>query len=432
MAEVELSPTQLLDLVARAFGGPGISVGKTTVDIPRNARSVFLKSYKTWSSRETDPDAGLPLRIDRNQIPTPYFTAASRSGPIPTETYEDPPPSDSTTGEPSSLSIPPNAPLESLTLSELRTYLADIERRVSLSKPHIEQAAARPYFYPEYVEQPETSGPQNAQQAKPTVAPKAPESQPKPFPSPLFVVHAAKAEPAPTPASDTASDTARLQPLHTIKLVAALFIIVGFVSAALVAYHYLKPQPPTFADTIHRLPPHLGERPSEPPQPVQDSTALTSDTANDIHPNQTSLKPSAAKPLSTTNTPVASASKPQQDQSDDDPEQATTTTPTPASTAQPDPQPVSVPAATMMTYALSAPSPVYPSSTRRYGVDSTVAVETTISEQGEVISTKALSGTPSVRAAALEAVQSWRFKPFLHKGNPVPVVTIFKFLFASQ
>jgi protein TonB len=86
----------------------------------------------------------------------------------------------------------------------------------------------------------------------------------------------------------------------------------------------------------------------------------------------------------------------------------------------------------MMTYAISAPSPVYPSNTRRYGVDSTVAVETTISEQGEVISAKALSGTPAVRAAALEAVQSWRFKPFLRKGNPVPVVTIFEFLFASQ
>ncbi len=107
MSEVELSPAQLLDLVARAYGGPGTTIGKGTAGIPRDASSAFLKSYKTWSSRECDRDALLPLRKDRNQIPTPYFTAASRSG--------SPPPKRSkihhkVTPRPVSLHVPPSPP----------------------------------------------------------------------------------------------------------------------------------------------------------------------------------------------------------------------------------------------------------------------------------------------------------------------------------
>ncbi len=322
-------------------------------------------------------------------------------------------------------------PLESLTLSELKAYLADIERRVSLNNPHLEHIAARPYFYPEYVEQPEASEPQNAQRAQATVSTQAPEPQLKPGSYPLFVVHAAKLEPPLIPASATA----RFQRLRTIKVILALLLIAGF-PVSLVAYHYLKPQPPTFADAIQRFPPHLGQPPSEPPQPIHDSTAdstaATPATALNIRPDQTSLKPTAAKLLAPTNEPAASSLKSSQEQSSDDPEQAAVTTPTPESPTQSDLRPVAVPAATMMTYAILSPSPVYPSSTRRYGVDSTVAVETTISEDGEVISAKALSGTPAVRASALQAVQAWRFKPFLRKGNPVAVITTFKFFFAGQ
>src|SRR5580704_14396837 len=57
MAEVEPSPEQLLVLVARAFGGPKISINDATVDIPQDASSAFLDGYETWSGREPDLDS---------------------------------------------------------------------------------------------------------------------------------------------------------------------------------------------------------------------------------------------------------------------------------------------------------------------------------------------------------------------------------------
>lgn len=85
----------------------------------------------------------------------------------------------------------------------------------------------------------------------------------------------------------------------------------------------------------------------------------------------------------------------------------------------------------MMTYVISAPKPVYPTY-RHIGVDSAVDVETTISKEGKVIRVRALDGALDVRGAALQAVQEWRFRPFVLDGNPVTVVTTLKFVFKAH
>src|SRR5580704_1233851 len=134
MTEVEPSPEQLLVLVARAFGGPAVSLGKAMVDIPLAACSAFLKSYENWSTPGPDPTPDSPWPIDRNQtlVPpqprgTPYSAAASRYGSDSLGPQEVPPAGHSATSQPSHRSIPPNTLLESLTLSELKMYLQEME-----------------------------------------------------------------------------------------------------------------------------------------------------------------------------------------------------------------------------------------------------------------------------------------------------------------
>ena len=85
----------------------------------------------------------------------------------------------------------------------------------------------------------------------------------------------------------------------------------------------------------------------------------------------------------------------------------------------------------MLTYVISAPKPVYPSY-RHIGVDSAVNVEATISKDGKVIKARAVDGALDVRGAALQAVQEWRFRPFLLDGSPVTVVSTFRFVFKAR
>jgi TonB family protein len=488
MSEVELSSEQLLVLVARAFGGPKISVSDIAVDIPQDASSAFLDGYETWSGRDPDVDAVSLWHIDRNPVavsprprPTLYYTASSRLGPDHSETFEDSPASASANGEPSRLSISPDTPLESLTISQLRMYLEEIENLVSRSGPHLEQTALRPYFYPEYFEEPEVSDLPSTHEAEAIVDVYEPEPVPELLPEPLLAplssTLTSEAESALVTALDTARQQGRrvlafLRAAHdqglrifnvalsfflatrqqrprAVDAALAFLVTVVCVTLAIFAYHSLKPQPPTYAESMNRFPAHLGESKLEsgvansastdlPSAPTHDPETIPglAGTVQDTHLKQASTNPNATE--SESNTAPASASKPH-NQIASQPRLTSVAlstsepadTPISGSIAYPDQRPVAVPAATMMSYAVSAPSPAYPS-TRRFGVDSTVAVETIISEQGQVINAKALTGTPAVRASALQAVQNWRFKPFLHKGKPVPVVTTFKFFFGGQ
>ena len=92
---------------------------------------------------------------------------------------------------------------------------------------------------------------------------------------------------------------------------------------------------------------------------------------------------------------------------------------------------VAVPASVIMTYAIVAPKPLYPSF-RHIGVDSAVNVLVTISKDGKVVSARSTDGSLDVRAAAVQAVQSWQFKPYLLEGSPVAVSTTFRFVFQGR
>jgi hypothetical protein len=91
---------------------------------------------------------------------------------------------------------------------------------------------------------------------------------------------------------------------------------------------------------------------------------------------------------------------------------------------------VAVPPATMMTYALSAPKPVYPRY-RHLRTDTPIDVEATISKDGKVISARALNGDLDVQGVVVQTVQTWRFKSYILDGIPVTVSTTFKFIFKA-
>jgi protein TonB len=68
-------------------------------------------------------------------------------------------------------------------------------------------------------------------------------------------------------------------------------------------------------------------------------------------------------------------------------------------------------------------SPVYPQIAREARVSGTVVIQATISRTGELQNLRAVSGPTMLRQAALDAVKTWRYKPYLLDGQPVDVDT---------
>jgi protein TonB len=71
---------------------------------------------------------------------------------------------------------------------------------------------------------------------------------------------------------------------------------------------------------------------------------------------------------------------------------------------------------------VSSPSPVYPPIARAAGVQGVVILEAVIGEDGSVRDLKVLRSIPLLDAAAIAAVQQWRFSPSLLNGEPIAVV----------
>jgi protein TonB len=71
---------------------------------------------------------------------------------------------------------------------------------------------------------------------------------------------------------------------------------------------------------------------------------------------------------------------------------------------------------------LAGNPPVYPELARRARVQGEVVVECTIDPSGRVVDASVTRSNPVFDAAALDAVRSWRYRPTLVDGVPVPVL----------
>jgi len=56
-------------------------------------------------------------------------------------------------------------------------------------------------------------------------------------------------------------------------------------------------------------------------------------------------------------------------------------------------------------------------------VSGTVVIQATISKAGTIDNLRVVSGPTMLRQAALDAVKTWRYKPYMLDGEPVDVET---------
>lgn len=73
--------------------------------------------------------------------------------------------------------------------------------------------------------------------------------------------------------------------------------------------------------------------------------------------------------------------------------------------------------------------PRYPQIAAAAGIKGDVVVEVVVSETGQVISTRVLSGHATLRVAAEQAARQWRFTPTILGDRPVKVVGTITFAF---
>lgn len=95
------------------------------------------------------------------------------------------------------------------------------------------------------------------------------------------------------------------------------------------------------------------------------------------------------------------------------------------SLAQAPPEPYRVGGNVTRPEKISGENGVYTEMARKARITGVVIVEVVIDEQGDVTSTKVLKGLPlGLDKAAVEAVETWKFKPATLDGRPVPVYYI--------
>ena len=74
--------------------------------------------------------------------------------------------------------------------------------------------------------------------------------------------------------------------------------------------------------------------------------------------------------------------------------------------------------------------PIYPAPARTANMSGTVVLKAQISKSGQIMGLKVISGPPVFVASALNAVKSWRYKPYMLNNQPIEVETNIKVIFS--
>lgn len=82
--------------------------------------------------------------------------------------------------------------------------------------------------------------------------------------------------------------------------------------------------------------------------------------------------------------------------------------------------------------AISLPKPAYPAIAKAAHVSGTVNVQVTVDENGNVISARAVSGHPLLRASAESAARQAKFSPTKLSGQQVKVTGVIVYNFVAQ
>jgi TonB family protein len=73
--------------------------------------------------------------------------------------------------------------------------------------------------------------------------------------------------------------------------------------------------------------------------------------------------------------------------------------------------------------------PIYPVDAKRAGVQGTVVLEAIIGKDGTIRNLNVVSGPDMLQQAAIDAVHSWRYRPYMLNGEPVEVRTKINVIF---
>jgi protein TonB len=94
------------------------------------------------------------------------------------------------------------------------------------------------------------------------------------------------------------------------------------------------------------------------------------------------------------------------------------------------PQKVSISAGIAVGLLMQKTAPVYPPIAKTARVQGTVVIQATISKNGSIENPHVVSGPVMLRQAALDAVKTWRFRPYMLSNEPVEVETTVNVNFA--
>lgn len=93
------------------------------------------------------------------------------------------------------------------------------------------------------------------------------------------------------------------------------------------------------------------------------------------------------------------------------------------------PKIVNISAGVAQGQLISKTPPVYPIDAKKAGVSGTVVLQATIGTDGIIKDLQVVSGPEMLQQAALDAVQQWRYRPYLFNGEPVEVRTTVNIIF---
>ncbi len=94
------------------------------------------------------------------------------------------------------------------------------------------------------------------------------------------------------------------------------------------------------------------------------------------------------------------------------------------------PKKMNVSSGVMAGNILVKTQPQYPAIAKAARIQGTVVLQATISKTGTIEGLTVVSGPPMLQQAALDAVRSWRYKPYLLNGEPVEVGTQINVVFS--
>jgi protein TonB len=93
------------------------------------------------------------------------------------------------------------------------------------------------------------------------------------------------------------------------------------------------------------------------------------------------------------------------------------------------PKKVNISAGVAVGMLIQKTQPVYPPIAKAARVSGTVVLQATISKSGMIEGLRVVSGPAMLQQAAMDAVKTWRYKPYLLNNEPVEVETTVNVIF---